>query len=240
MSSRLTALPVLLLPLALLSTPALAARPLPGATSVVGAPLAAGSLSVAGATCRLGITGAAAWSVGYIYPDDDQYYTLIDPADCGDNQECGVLVTLAHAVLEFATADNCPVRVGLVQADLTDPECPVPLPGQYLCAPLAYDLETADGGVFEFGLPLSANTVLTGPAFLEITFTGWSWNWQAPNLVLTGSCESCRSYNYWPGDNYDLCPFGFDGNPLMSVDVACANPVAATAQTWGGLKAQYR
>lgn len=241
MSSRPLPLALLLLSMAAATT-ALAGRPLPAAAPVTAAPrpAVAGTVVTEGALCRLGVTDPAASIVSYIYPDDDQYYTLIDPADCAGNTGCGVMVTLAHAVLDFVSADNCPVRVGIVQADLTDPECPVPLPGQYLCEPLEYELVAADAGVFDFGLPLSGNTALTGPAFLEITFTGWSWNWQVPNLVLTGSCETCRSYNYWPGDQYDLCTFGFDGNPLMSVESECANPVAVERATWGAVKSLYR
>lgn len=228
--------------LSLVVTPAFAGKALPAAGAVAEATrtLILGTPMGAKAVCALGITDSPVWSVGYIYPDQDQYFTLIDPSECVEGAECGVAVSIAHIALEFSYAMDTPVRVGIVEADLTDAQCPVPVPGSYVCAPVEYDLVGPGSGIFDLALPLSTNCPLTGPAFLEITFTTWGPYWEVPNLVLTGSCESCRSYNYYPGDNYDLCTFGFDGNPIMYVEAECANPVSVESNTWGEMKAQYR
>jgi hypothetical protein len=228
--------------MALLVNQASAGKARPDARPLVGTdhgPVPTGAAGVS-AICAIGITDEAVSSVGYIYPDEDQYYTLIDPAECAEGAACGVTASIAHVVLEFSYAMSTPVRVGIVQADLSDAACPVPVPGSYLCAPATYDLGAPDGGVFDLALPLSASCHLAGPAFLEITFTTWGPYWDVPSLVLTGSCDGCRSYNYYPGNDYDLCTFGFDGNPIMYVEAECANPVGTASSTWGGLKAQYR
>lgn len=228
--------------LLLLAMPALAGRTspvshrLPGAAGIPDAALAPATKSM----CALGVAGPAAMTVGYIYPDEDQYYTLIDPTECVDGGTCGVTVATAHIVLDFGYAMTTPVRVGIVAADLTDAECPVPVPGSYVCDPVEYDLAGPDAGIHDIALPLGASCPLTGPAFLEITFTTWGPYWDVPGLVLTGACDPCRSYNYFPGQNYDLCTFGFEGNPIMYVDAECGNPVAQERSTWGELKAQYR
>ncbi len=225
-----------------IALPALAARPMPTFRALGAAPVRAlaGPNGAGDPACALGVTGAPAWSVGYIIPGEDQYYTLLDPADCRADGECGVSVSLAHVILDFQYAMSTPVRVGLVQADLSDEGCAVPVPGAYVCAPIVYDLSAPDAGLFDVALPLSAGTALAGKVFLEITFTEWGPYWDVPGLVLTAACDPCRSYNYYPGDNYDLCTFGFDGNPVMYADVECDNAVAEKATTWGQLKASFR
>jgi hypothetical protein len=222
--------------------PAFAARPATTLRRIDAAEsrLSAVPAAPTNALCALGVTDAPAWSVGYIIPGEDQYYTLVDPAECAGGDDCGVSVSLAHIVLDFSYAMSTPVRVGLVQADLTDAECPVPMPGVYVCPPVTYDIAGPDAGLYDVALPLSESATLTGKVFLEITFTEWGPYWDVPGLAITAACDPCRSYNYYPGDNYDLCTFGFDGNPVMFVDVDCANAVADEATTWGQLKASYR
>ena len=219
----------LFLPIAFLLAAGLAhaAKPTPLIQPVAGGPLPAigGATGEAQFDCQTGIIGPPVYSVGYIYPPDDSYYTLIDPSDCECPDTTGVLVSAAHIVLHFEWAFSIPVRVGIVQADLSDEECPIPIPGQYLCPPVDYDLQGPGYGIHDIALPLSADCVATERSFLEITFTEWAYD--IPVLILTGSCESCRSYNYYPGDNYDLCTFGFEGNPIMYVDAMCPGTAAA-------------
>lgn len=203
-------------------------------------PLQAGVHASEPGTCALGVTGPAASVVSYVIPPDDQYYTLLDPEDCACAGHGGYALTAAHIVVEFGYAFGTPVRVGVVRADLSDPECPQPVPGDYVVPPLDYSLAAPAGGVFDVELPLAPGACLTGPAFLEITFTEWGDWWEVPSLVLTASCEPCRSYNYYPGDDYDLCTFGFTGNPLMYAAANCCTTVPAQRRTWGRLKSIYR
>lgn len=231
-----------LVALALTAGAAEAARPVPAFRPFTGSPLrlAAGATASSVATCPLGVLGAPASIVGYVYPDDDQYYTLIDPTETACSGAGGALVIAGHIVAEFQYAYGTPVRVGIVQADVSDPECPVPMPGAYLCPPIDYMLESPAGGVYDVSLPLGGGCAITGPAFLEITFTEWGPWWEVPGLVLTASCEPCVSYNYYPGDHYDLCTFGFDGNPVMYADAMVNGVVPARTRTWGALKSVYR
>lgn len=225
-----------------MAAPALASRPAANVRRIGAADVLrpAGAAAAAGGLCTLGVTGAPAWSVGYIIPGEDQYYTLIDPAECAGGDDCGVAVSLAHIVLDFSYAMSTPVRVGIVQADLADDECPVPMPGAYVCPPVTYDIAGPDAGLYDIALPLSEGVTLTGKVFLEVTFTEWGPYWDVPGLAITAACDACRSYNYYPGDNYDLCAFGFEGNPVMFVDVECAGAVPVESTTWGDLKASYR
>lgn len=203
-------------------------------------PLQAGAHASDPGTCMLGVTGPAASVVSYVIPPDDQYYTLLDPEDCACAGHGGYTPTAAHIVVEFGYAYDTPVRVGVVRADLSDPECPKPVPGDYLVPPLDYALAAPAGGVYDVEMPLTAGACLTETAFLEITFTDWGFSYEVPSLVLTASCEPCRSYNYYPGDDYDLCTFGFPGNPIMYAAANCCTSVPALHGTWGRLKSIYR
>lgn len=211
-------------------------RPVPGQPRAI----ALGAAKAAAAECPLGVTGPAVLSIGYIAPPDDAYYTLIDPSECEDCDGAGVLVTSAHVVLDAWDIGPWPVRVGIVRADLSDPECPAPIPGDYLSPPIQLEISAPEFAVYDFTLALGQPVTLNQPAFLEITFYEWGQWWTVPGLVTTGSCESCRSYNYYPGDDYDLCAFGFDGNPIMYVDAACASAVPTGRGSWGRLKSIYR
>lgn len=224
------------------ANPAFASRPVPVVRPLTLAPraLQAGAYASDPGTCRLGVTAAPASVVSYVIPPDDQYYTYLDPSDCECAGHGGYAAFAAHVVLEFGYAFATPVRVGVVRADVSTPGCPVPVPGDYLVEPLLYSLGAPAGGVFDVELPLAPGACLTGPAFLEITFTEWGDWWEVPNLVLAADCEPCTSYNYYPGDDYDLCTFGFSGNPLMYVVGGCCTTVPAMRRSWGALKQFHR
>jgi hypothetical protein len=234
--------PLLAAGLVLVAQPVHAGRSVPVARPVSGTPhqLQLGSTGAKSAVCRLGVPGEPAYIVSYAIPPEDQYYTLLEPSEC----ECGaggVLATTAHVVLDFTDTFSNPVRVGIVAADLSNPSCPVPIPGQYLCPPVEYALAGPDAGIYDVSLPLFPGCCFTGPAFLEFTFVDWNEWWSLPpNLVLTGECDPCTSYNYYPGAHYDLCSFGFEGNPIMYVDAACCGVVPVRSDSWGRLKTLYR
>jgi hypothetical protein len=206
-------------------------------TSGTGSP---GQPKLATPVCQTGMNGAPQHVVSYIIPPDDQYFTLINAEACDCPPGGGLVLSAAHILLEFGDLYSTPVRVGIVAADLSNPDCPVPVPGQYLCSPVDFGLAGPDYGTFDITLPLSNNCTITGKAFLEITFTDWGLGYTTPNLLLTASCESCNSYNYYPGNHYDLCTFGFEGNPIMYVDGACTGAVAVHPDSWGRVKTLYR
>jgi hypothetical protein len=227
MNQRHLGLTLLLVVTSLLAVaPGYAAKHAPLCRSVVGTSQQAivDPTKAVDSICPLGITGSPVYTVGYIVPPDDSYYTLIDPSDCQCSDSVTVLVSAAHIIVEFSYAYDVPVRVGIVQADLSNPECPIPIPGQYLCPPVEQLLEGPGYGTYDISLSLGTGCSVGEKSFLEITFTEWVY--EVPGLVLTGSCEPCKSYNYYPGNNYDLCTFGFEGNPIMYVDATCASAAA--------------
>lgn len=191
-------------------------------------------------TCNFGVTGPAVFTVSYVIPPDDQYYTLLDPAQGGCGTQGAAQIQAAHIGVEFQYAYETPIRVGIVEADLSNPDCPVPIPGAYLCAPTDLMLAGPGTGAYDVTLPLASACVLTGKAFLEITFTELGDSWEVPGLLLSGECEPCTSYNYYPGNDYDLCTFGFDGNPIMYVDAVTDGALPAARGTWGRIKTMHR
>jgi len=192
--------------------------------------------------CQLGVTGAPAYLVNYLYPPSDAYYTLLDPAACG---ACpgpnGVLLSNAHAMLNFPMACSIPVSVAVVGADLTDPLCPVPVPGQTICGPVNYNLAPAAAGNYDFTFALPSGCCITQKAFLVVTFTGAGTCTTLPRLITTDGCDPCVSYNVYPAGFDDLCvDIGFPGNPNMYVEAACCDIVPAMQGTWGRVKTLYR
>jgi hypothetical protein len=194
-------------------------------------------------TCVLGVTGPASFPMFYLYPPNDQYYTLIEPSQCGCSGSGGVQLTNAHVMLDFPEPCAIPVEIGVVAADLTDPACPAPILGEYLCGPIAYELSgVEEPGQYEFSLSLTGGCCITQKAFLMITFVSGGDCGGLPGLMIDTSVCGCTSYNAWPdgGDQaYDLCGT-LPGSPVMYADATCCSPVPVVPQTWGGLKATYR
>jgi hypothetical protein len=236
---------LVLVSLALAAGPVQAARPAPQRGTLLGTPqrvVVGNQLRSIDPTCVLGVTGPASFPMFYLYPPEDQYYTLIDPAQCDCEGPGGAFLSTAHVALDFPEACTIPVRVAVVAADLSDPQCPAPIPGQYLCPPVDHDLSVDEAGQYDFALPLDAGCCITQKAFLMITFVtgGDCGSW--PGLMIDTAVCGCVSYNAWPGGGptaYDLCGT-LPGSPVMYVDAACCGAVPAMPQSWGRVKTLYR
>ena len=244
MHRRYSILPVLLLlSLALAATASHAAKMTPSVEPLVGAPqrIIAATPQNVNTVCTLGVTDSPAWIVNYILPPDDKYLTLLDPTACGCTEPGGVLLSNAHILLNFPVACSVPISIAVVPADLADPACPVPVAGAYLCAPVAYNVSVPAAGNYDVVLPMAVGCCITQKAFLEVTFlTAGTCNTMV-RLITSAICNSCWSYNIYPGNMDDLCvAIGFPGNPVMYVDGACCDAVPAMRGTWGRLKTLYR
>jgi hypothetical protein len=245
MRPRYSLLPILVLvALSLAVGVGQAAKPAPVHEAMLGTPLklAVGTPQNITVTCTLGVTDAPAYLVNYLLPPDDAYYTLLDPALCGCAGPGGVLLSNAHAFLNFQMACSIPVSVGVVAADLTDPLCPRPIPGQYLCGPINYNLAPAAAGNYDFSFALPAGCCITQKAFLVVTFLQTGDCTTLPRLITSAICNGCFSYNVYPPTGFDdLCvDIGFPGNPIMYVDAGCCDVVPTHHDTWGRLKTMYR
>jgi hypothetical protein len=230
--------------IAFFANPVQGARPEPQAGTLKGTPqrvVVGRQLQSAPPTCVLGVPGPASFPMFYLYPPEDQYYTLLDPGTCDCPEEESVQLATAHVQLDFPEACTIPVTVAVVAADLTDPSCPIPMPGQYLAPPLDYDLEVSEAGQYDFSLALPAGTCIPEKAFLLITFVtgGDCGSW--PGLMIDTAVCGCVAYNAWPesGDPADLCGT-LPGSPVMYVDATCCSVVPTTGHSWGGLKTIYR
>ena len=189
-----------------------------------------------GTTCVLGETHPGAYSVNYLLPPDDAYYTLLRRSGCDSCPDPGgVFLGAAHVRLYFPTHCTQPVAVSIVGA--VGDSCPVPNPGAVYCSPTVYNLTPPATGIFDFSLPLPAGCGIFGTAFLCIDFIepgdGCSTLSTVPRLVTTDSCRTCRSYNIYRGADDELCALAFPGNPVMSVEVAACNSAVGSEHVVG-------
>jgi hypothetical protein len=242
----------ILLPLLALCTalavPAFAAKPAPIQTATpdntpVSVRMGEGTINAP--ACQLGVLPPAANAFGYILPPDDEYYTWLGScAACGG----GYLATAAHVQLFFTENCQAPVFVGIVGADLSDPNCPRPNPFDVICPEVGYVL--SNGGVLndclDFSLPLDcAGVCINRPAFVKFRFEQGSCPQARPAFCGPPSCQNCRQYNIYPGappGGDDLCavlsPFSLYG-VIMYVDADCC-PTPTMPGSWGHLKTLYR
>jgi hypothetical protein len=187
--------------------------------------------------CQLGQAGPPVDIQPFVFPPDDQYFTLINPADCG----CGgnSQVVAAHMVLNWPVNCSMDVDVSVVGAEVLSPGCLAPVATAVLCPPTRITIDGSGGPVKEHVFPLS-NCCISGPAFLSITFVtqGTCISGAFPELATTNNPVACQSYNLYPGDPEirDIVGFyGFQGNPVMWVEADCCTggPVTPTVPLAG-------
>lgn len=197
-------------------------------------------------TCTLGSDLAPADASDYFEPPGDSYYTFLNGDDCPDCDASPVELRNAHIVLEFQAACIQPVDIGIV-ANMGDAACPMPDPKNVVCARATYLLQAPTPGTYEFIVPLGTGCCINQSAFLEFTVnafgTGCDGESTRPLLVSAESgCQNCTSYNYYPGNQDDLCglPKPFPGPPIHFVDGQCCTSSSVVPSTWGSLKFRYR
>jgi len=238
----------------LTAAPALAAKPQPVKAGTAGGAQHEIHLGEtqggAGAGCALGVLPPALGVFGYILPPDDEYYQLINPADCAECKGGPVMLTNAHIALYFTAACQIPVTVIVRPALQIAPGCLGPNPfGTPICEPTEYQVN--DGGILgdcvDYSFPLPAACCLEGPAFLEFQFDPGTCPTSRPAFCGPAACSNCAQFNYYPGapapSGDDLCvvltPFGFAGIDMWA-DAVCCGATPTHNGSWGLLKTLYR
>ncbi len=239
-------LPLAAVCLALVVAPAIAAeKAAPTVTTVLGnAPVP--SATINSADCQTGqYQGPIAFSVQFVFPPNDAYFTLLDPAGCCP--EGATALTVAHAILNWPSVCQLPVTVSILGA--TGPStCLVPDPNNVICPPTAYVLDGTGGGAIQHDFPLPAGCCIQGPAFLKIDFvssgncTETPSGLDAPRLITDNTMDNCTSYNFYPGNPtfVPLEAYSFPGNPIMWADGRCCLATPTIPSTWGSVKSLYR
>jgi hypothetical protein len=194
--------------------------------------------TASGDACYLGYKAQGVFIVHYVLPPDDVYLTLVDPDSCDVD---GSRLTTVHAQLYFQV--RCTQTFEISVVGVTGDSCPRPDPSQILCGPVTVDFTPTQIGTQDVTFELPAECVITGRAFLSVSFAelepGCSTTGDRPALVTNGQCQSCASYNFYPGGQSDLCEIpGFPGRPIMYVESEAVVPVLRS--TWGNLKTRYR
>lgn len=197
------------------------------------------------ATCTLGVTDPAAYIIDYIYPPNDGYYTLLDPASCTTCGNGTVTATAAHVYLNFRAACSQNVVVNIVGAT-GDASCYTPDPSNVLCPAFTATLAPAAAGNYNYSIAIPGGCCISGPCFLGITFPSFgsacatSTTW--PRLITTAACDNaCYSWNLYSSYADDLCyDVGFPGYPVMNLDVDCCASTKAHTKSWGSMKSMYR
>lgn len=239
---------------ALAVAPAFAAKPAPIAmptpTGSVGH-ITYGPNSTTAFPCKLGIDGPAANAFGYVFPPDDEYFTLLNPATCDPCPGAAYRANAAHVWLYYTASCQIPVTISLVPAHPTaSPGCFQPNPfDPPLCAPVQYLL--SDGGnlnaCLDYTLPLGQDCCFQGPVFLKIVFDqGTCPNFRPAFCGPGGPCVNCQQWNYYPGTSApgdELCSLlgaqGYTGF-IMNADVSCCQVVPTLPGSWGKIKTIYR
>lgn len=195
------------------------------------------------ALCALGESGAPVFVVNYLVPPGDTYYVRLSAALCAPCMppDSSVL-TDARLALNFPVMCSIPVNLSVVGA--TGPtSCRRPDPTQVLCAQQSEMLEPTTAGTTLFILPLPADCLIAGDAFLRLEFPSLPDECielaQRPRVVTTDQCAECEAYNIYPAGDDDLCAVEFPGLPIMYTTVeSCVVPAARIS--WGSLKVLYR
>jgi hypothetical protein len=236
-------LPLVAICLALAVAPALASKSAPTAIPVQGAPIEG---SITSLPCNVGNTEPVASAIAFILPPDDEYYALLDPANCCPGG--ATLLSQAHVVLYWSTDCTLPITISIVGSTNVTGGCNVPDRTHVICPPTTYNISAGAGGVVVHNFNLPAACCVSGKVFLEYAFpvTGTcviNGGLVSPALVTDATPTSCTSYNFYPGDptQRDLVvDYGFPGDLSAWVSGDCCQGTSAMPGTWGRMKTLYR
>jgi hypothetical protein len=190
------------------------------------------------ATCTVGAAGRGLFSVDYILPPNDRFYTLLRCATCPAPDS--TFLQDVHIALQFSGPCDQPIEISLVGV-VGDTSCRMPDTLATLLPPEAFVLNSGTtGGFNEYVLHLSQPARFQGDAFLCVNFVRDSFTCTSrPELLTEASCTLCRSWNISFAGQQDLCAVGLPGSPVMFANAAsCAVPVRV--RSWGALKLRYR
>lgn len=188
--------PLVAVCLALAVAPAPAAKSAPTIDPVPGGPTP--DASITAPPCEVGQNGPDAFTATFVFPPDDQYYTLLDPSNyCPGG---ATLLSMAHVRLYWPANCTLPVQISIVGS--TGGACPQPDQSNIICPAVTYIIDgaAAGGGNYTHDLPLSAACCISGPAYLKVEFpnagscTLGATGLFAPRLVAEGVADFCVSY----------------------------------------------
>jgi len=225
--------------------PAFAAKPAP-TTLATQPPTSTSSITSAAALCQLGVLIPPAQAYGFIEGPNDDYYTLINPADCSGCPGPLVL-TNAHVLHFFPLGDipcDIPVEVSIVRPSDPNAACLVPNPFDVVCDPVAYVIAYPgiDDACVDFQLPLTAACCISGPVFLKFSYGVGSCPPGRPGVCghNPAAIAACTQYNFHP--IYGNCDMGtqcgVDIN--MWADADCCINTPTLPGSWGKVKTLYR
>lgn len=239
---------LLLAALCCLAAPAFAAKPAPEIISndTSKPPI---DITSPSALCQMGIFDPPALVFGYVLPPADDYYTLLDPHQCGACPTGTYQITKAHVLLYWTAPCAIPVTVSIVPAFMNAAGCYVPNPiAPPLCPPTTTTVSDHGllGDCVDVALPVASGCCIDQPMFLKIRFDQGSCPAGRPAFCGPASCVNCRQYNFYPGSppaGDDLCavlsPQGAYGVDMW-VDADCCNATGVHHGSWGTLKTLYR
>ena len=237
--------------LALGIAPAFAGKPQPTPLAPPSGPpveVPHGSVSGTPTVCNLGVVGPPTLSMAYLFPPDDVYYTLVNPAACDGCLGNNLRLMEAHIELNFTAPCEIPVTVSIVPAIDLGGGCLAPNPSAPpVCEPVeqAISEENATGQCREYKVPVAVTCCIDGPVFLRIEFDRGSCPDGQPMFCGPSTCSNCTQYNFFPGQatsGEDLCavlPSGIKAF-MMYVDASCCAPTSTAPGSWGKLKTLYR
>jgi len=198
--------------------------------------------------CTLGIVGPPANAFAYVLPPDDEYFTLLDPSNCG---ACagGYKADLVHLQLYFTEPCSIPVTISLVPA-YNNGGCFTPNPfDPPICGPVQVVLDDAGftNQCVDYGITMPANCCFSGPVFLKVVFDQGSCQAGRPAFCgPAGPCVNCQQWNYYPATSApgdELCSAlggsGYTGF-IMNADISCCPVVPTLPGSWGKVKTIYR
>jgi hypothetical protein len=200
--------------------------------------IGASGSGVGPATCTIGAAGRGFFSVDYILPPNDRYYTLLRCATCPAPDS--TFFQDVHVALRFTDPCDQPIEISVVAA-AGDTACRTPDTLTTILEPEAFVLNSGTlGGFDEFVLHLSRPARFLGDAFLCVNFVRDNLDCASrPELLTEASCRLCRSWNISVAGQQDLCAVAFPGSPVMFANAAsCVVPVRM--HSWGSLKLRYR
>ncbi|MCH8027197.1 MAG: hypothetical protein IID63_03640 [candidate division Zixibacteria bacterium] len=156
--------------------------------------LRAGYTISAADTCIVRHDAGISWRIDNWIIGNELYKSYLDPA-ASCQLPYPFTVTEINMPMVFHASTPLIVAVDIEEADLSNPNCPVP--GQLLAISSQYEFVVSEAGIYDIWIPLDTPFTVDGPFFAGF-FIGNTFEADVNPGLLTDSIPmQCVSYNIW-------------------------------------------
>ncbi len=181
------------------------------------------------------------WTVDGWFTGNESYAVYCDPTGCTDcTGSWKPLSVTIYLYWEDENSCALTVHAEIVEADMSDPECPTP---GTTVASISVPMTAgpfSPAGLWAVTIPMPEDCpAFNQPFFASVVFEDACG--EPPQLVNnSGPCTNCMSWNNWGLGWHAMCDYSFPGDLSIYATMECVGSSPVQQTSWTTIKNMYR